>query len=162
MLSGVMQGVNDPTLLGAVRTQAGALNVRGNGRIEAAAGQAAAISMRGIPAVVRLSEQSSVTGNIVMEYEAGGWASESARVRLYVQDQAEVNGNVLYGGYLRLQDQARINGNIANGGFNGTRLDMLGGEVAGHVAFGGLTTISSTCPAVRFSAASVALPAMWT
>lgn len=27
---GVVQGVNDPTLLGAVRTQAGALNVTGN------------------------------------------------------------------------------------------------------------------------------------
>lgn len=135
---GVVQGVNDPTLLGAVRTQAGALNVTGNGRIEAGAGQSTAISMRGYPAVVRLSDQSSVTGNIVMEFEAGGWASESAPVRLYLQDQAEVNGDVLYGGYLRLQDQARINGNIANGGYNGTRLDMLGGEVTGHVAFGGL------------------------
>ncbi len=51
---GVVQGVNDPTLLGAVRTQAGALNVRGNGRIEAGAGQSTAISMRGVPAVVRL------------------------------------------------------------------------------------------------------------
>lgn len=135
---GVVQGVNDPTLLGAVRTQAGTLNVSGNGRIEAGAGQGTAISMRGNPAVVSLSDQASVTGNVVMDFNAGSWGSESSPVRLYVQDQAEINGNVRYGGYMRLQDQARINGNITNGDNASMRLDMLGGEVTGAVSFGGL------------------------
>lgn len=135
---GVVQGVNDPTLLGAVRTQAGALNVRGNGRIEAGAGQGTAISMRGFPAIVRLSEQATVTGNVVMEFNASGWREESSPVRLHVQDQAQINGNVVYAGYMRLQDQARINGNIINADNGSIRLDMAGGEVTGAVAFGGL------------------------
>lgn len=135
---GVVQGVNNPALLGAVRTQSGALNVRGNGRIEAGAGQSTAISMRGNPAVVRLSDQASVTGNIFIDGNAGTWSSEASPVRLYVEGQAEVNGNVLYGGYMRLQDQARIGGDIRNGGDASMRLDMAGGEVAGAVSFGGL------------------------
>nr|WP_298725940.1 PEP-CTERM sorting domain-containing protein [uncultured Steroidobacter sp.] len=135
---GVVQGVNDPTVLGAVRTQAGTLNVRGNGRIEAGAGQSTAISMRGNPAIVRLSEQASVTGNVVMEFTPAGWSTESSSVQLHVQDQAEINGNLVYAGYVRLQDQARINGNISNGDNGSIRLDMLGGEVAGTVTFGGL------------------------
>src|SRR5688572_20375978 len=46
---GVVQGVNDPTVLGAVRTQAGTMNVRGTGQIVAGAGQSTAISMQGYP-----------------------------------------------------------------------------------------------------------------
>src|SRR4051812_4617061 len=56
---GVVQGVVDPSLRGAVRTQAGTLNVTGNGQIIGAAGQNA-IFMRGTPAVVRLQDQATV------------------------------------------------------------------------------------------------------
>lgn len=127
---GVIQGVNDPTLLGAVRTQAGTLNVSGNGRIEAGVGQEVAISMRGNSATVRLSDQAIVNGNVVMDFTAG--------TRLFVEDQAEINGNVRYAGYIQLQDQGRINGNIVNADNGSIRLNMSGGEVAGAVSFGGL------------------------
>lgn len=127
---GVIQGVNDPTLLGAVRTQAGTLNVTGNGRIQAGVGQEVAISMRGNSATVRLSDQATVNGNVVMDFTAG--------TRLFVADQAEINGNVRYAGYLQLQDQGRINGNIVNADNGSIRLNMSGGDVTGVVSFGGL------------------------
>ncbi|MFC4308116.1 PEP-CTERM sorting domain-containing protein [Steroidobacter flavus] len=127
---GVVQGVNDPTLLGAVRTQAGTLNVSGNGRIEAGVGQEVAISMRGQPATVRLSDQATVNGNVVMDYTVG--------THLIVQNQATINGNVRYAGYIDLHDQGRINGNIVNAENGSIRLNMTGGEVAGAVSFGGL------------------------
>jgi cytoskeletal protein CcmA (bactofilin family) len=127
---GVIQGVNDPTLLSAVRTQAGTLNVTGNGRIQAGVGQEVAINMRGQPGSVRLSDQATVNGNVVMDITAG--------TRLIVEDQAEINGNVRYGGYIELHDQGRINGNIVNADHGSIRLTMSGGEVAGAVSFGGL------------------------
>lgn len=127
---GVIQGVNDPALLGAVRTQAGTLNVSGNGRIQAGVGQQVAISMRGNSATVRLSDQATVNGNVVMDFTAG--------TRLFVADQAQINGNVRYAGYLQLQDQGRINGNIVNADNGSIRMNMTGGDVAGAVVFGGL------------------------
>lgn len=136
---GVVQGTNATFALGAVHTRAGTLNVTGNGQIIAGAGQAAAISMRGVPAVVRLQDQSSVTGNIVMEFNTPGWQSEATALnRLYVEDQASVTGDVFYANFIRIQDQARIDGNIRNADNGSISLDMRGGVVTGQVQFGGL------------------------
>jgi hypothetical protein len=135
---GVVQGVNDPSVLGAVRTQAGTLNVTGNGQIIGAAGQNA-ISMQGYPAVVRLQDRSTVTGNIVMEYNTPGWRNEAtAQTRLYLQGQSVVNGDLLYANFIRIEDDARLNGDLRHAPNGSISLDMRGGEIAGVVDFGTL------------------------
>jgi len=136
---GVVQGTTATFALGAVHTRAGALNVRGNGQIVAGAGQTAAISMRGLPSVVTLRDQSSVTGNIVMEFNTSGWRTEAtATNRLYVQDRAVVNGDVIYANFMRIQDDARIEGSIRNADNGSISLDMRGGTVTRQVVMGGL------------------------
>lgn len=138
---GTVRGVNDPGLgiyNAAVRTRAGTLNVNGTGRIIAASGQQA-INMTGNPSTVRLSNNAAVTGSIVNEFTLPGWRDEStALVKLYLEDQARVTGNVRYSGYMRMEDNARVLGSIVNPDNGSYSLDMRGGLVTGQVVMGGL------------------------
>lgn len=138
---GTIRGVNDPSLgmyNAAARTRHGNLNVTGTGRIIAGTGQYA-INMTGTPSVVRLSDNASVVGDIVNEFNLSGWTSESvSQVRLYLEGSARVNGNVRYAGFMRMQDNARITGSIINPGNGSYALDMIGGIVTGQVVMGGL------------------------
>lgn len=138
---GTIRGVNDPSLgifNAAARTRHGTLNVTGTGRIIAAAGQDA-INMTGTPSVVRLSDYARVSGNIVNDFTAAGWESEStSQIKLYLEDRARVNGNIRYAGFMRIQDTAQVIGNIVNGNSGGYSLDMRGGLVTGQVIMGGL------------------------
>jgi hypothetical protein len=138
---GTIRGVNDPSLgmfNAAARTRQGTLNVTGTGRVVAASGQHA-ISMTGNPSTVRLSDNASVVGNIVNDFTLPGWSAESTSlVKLYLEDQARVNGNVRYAGYMRMEDNARITGSIINADNGNYALDMRGGMVTGQVVMGGL------------------------
>jgi hypothetical protein len=138
---GTIRGVSDPSLgiyNAAVRTRAGTLNVNGTGRVIAAAGQDA-ISMTGNPSVVRLSNYARVSGNIVNEFTLPGWRSESTSlVKLYLEDNARVTGNIRYAGYMRIEDSAQVVGSIINPSNGSYSLDMRGGLVTGQVQMGGL------------------------
>ena len=133
---GVVQGVSPS--LSAVRVQKGTLDISGTGRIFAAAGQESAINALGEGSVVRLREQGSVTGNIEQHSHLPGWENEAtARNRLYIQDQAVVNGDLRYSGYFRMQDDAVINGSIRSPSAGNLRLDMLDGTVNGELNMSG-------------------------
>lgn len=138
---GTIRGVNDPSLgmyNAAARTRHGTLNVNGTGRIVAAAGQDA-INMTGSPSVVRLSNFARVSGNIVNEVTFPGWYSESTSlVKLYLEDNARVNGDIRYAGFMRIEDSAQVIGNIVNPGNGSYSLDMRGGLVTGQVIMGSL------------------------
>ena len=137
---GTIRGVNDPSLgmyNAAARTRSGTLNVNGTGRIIAAAGQSA-INMTGNPSTVRLSNFARVSGNVVNEFTLPGWQSEStALVKLYMEDNARVTGNVRYSGYMRIEDSAQVIGSIVNPDHGSYSLDMRGGQVTGQVVMGG-------------------------
>jgi hypothetical protein len=136
---GVIRGVEHSgpyAYPGAVKTRPGSLDVVGNGRIIAGL-NSNAINMTGPGSVVTLRDHASITGDI---YSAiPGFGSESGGMgRLFIQDQAVVNGNLIYGSYVRIQDQALIRGDIRNQGFTNVNLDMRGGTVAGTLSLGGL------------------------
>jgi hypothetical protein len=138
---GVIRGVDGPdpgAFPGAIRTRRGNLDVVGNGRIVAAPNQSA-ISMSGAGSVVRLRDRASVVGDITSLFTLPGYDDEKTALgRLYVEDQAVVNGNLIYANFVRIQDQALIHGDV-QGAFNATMtLDMRGGTVAGALRLGGL------------------------
>jgi hypothetical protein len=133
---GVIRGV-EPSgpFSGAVRTRSGSLDVVGSGRIIAGL-NTNAINMTGSGSVVTLRDRASITGDIYSAVPSYG--SESSGQGLFIQDHAVVNGNLVYGNYVRIQDDALILGDVRDQGFTNVNLDMRGGTIAGSVALGGL------------------------
>jgi hypothetical protein len=135
---GVIRGVESTgtAFPGAVKTRLGSLEVADNGRIIAGVNQNA-INMTGGGSVVRLRDHASITGDIVSALPA--LTDEATALgRLYIQDHAVVNGNLIYGSFVRIQDQALILGDVRGYGNTNVNLDMRGGTVAGALQLGGL------------------------
>lgn len=127
----------DPT----VRIRSGQVDVVGNGRVIAGPRQPPythlppqAMLLRGL-STVRLQDQATVVGEIYSDLSSG-WKDESASVRLYLQDQALLDGSLNYSGYVRIQDQAMIRGGIGNAVYGNIGIDMSGGLVTGSVRLG--------------------------
>jgi hypothetical protein len=128
----------DPT----VRIRSGEVDVIGNGRVIAGPRQPPythlppqAMLLRGL-STVRLQDQATVVGEIYSDLSSG-WKDESASVKLYLQDQSLVDGNIEYSGYLRIKDQAIVRGNIGNAVYGNIGVDMSGGGlVTGSVRLG--------------------------
>lgn len=124
----------------AVRVRSGQVDITGTGRVVAGPRQPPylprqALVLGGGTTTVRLQDQATVVGEIYSEY-GSHWPSESASVRLFLQDQSMVDGNISYSGYVRIQDQAKVRGGIGNSVIGNIGIDMAGGVVMGSVHLG--------------------------
>jgi hypothetical protein len=137
---GVVRG-GDP----AVRLRAGEVDVTGTGRVIAGPRQPPNTHLppqamwlgdfSGRSSTVRLQDQATVVGEIFSDLSSG-WKDESASIKLYLQDQAMVDGGINYSGYLRIEDQALVRGSIGNAVNGNIGIDMSGGLVTGVVRLG--------------------------
>ena len=126
----------------AVRIRTGELDVTGTGRVIATTNPPPnshlpprALWLGGGRSTVRLQDQATVVGDIFSDLSSG-WADESASVRVYLQDQALVDGGFNYSGYLRIEDQAVVRGSIGNAVNGNIGVNMAGGLVTGVVRLG--------------------------
>lgn len=117
-------------MTGPVRVYQGALDVTGTGRVTGS------IGLGGGTSTARFQDQATIFGEITSDSSLW-WNDESrATVRLYLEDQSMVVGNVNYSGYLRIQDQAIVSGNVSNVVTGNIGIDMSGGLVTGMVYLG--------------------------
>lgn len=118
---GLIRGSGDSggVFSAALRTRRGTAEVRGTGRVIAAPNQDA-INMTGSGSAVWLRDQAQVLGNI---------GNITVPAQLYIQDQAVVNGDIVYGGLLRIEDQALIFGDVMNSNLGNLNLEMRGGVI---------------------------------
>lgn len=125
-INGVINGFEP-----ALRTWYGTAEIVGNGQV-IADGTQNAIRLGSGYSAVWLRDQALVQGNIDMNYSP--WYEEATAVtRLYLKNQAVVEGTITAGGYLAIEDQAVVTGGIGSPAFGNARIDVRGGTVAGSM-----------------------------
>jgi len=129
---GVVAGT-PPEQQGAVKVVRGQLDVVGNGVISNG-GNPNAINLNspgGGPVLVRIGEQATINGNIRGGLP-GEWSNEAtASHRVYIRNNAVVNGDISMGGYLQIADNATVTGDIGDPSPGSLFLDIQGGTIEG-------------------------------
>ena len=120
----------ESTVQGGVHTRVGSTEVVGHGRVQG-------MRLGGGRSVVWLRDQSLVQGEVVAEFSPG-MDEATALMRIYLEDQAIINGNIRPSGYLRIEDQALVTGSIFNTAFGNLGIDMRGGVIGGDVQMSSL------------------------
>jgi len=134
---GVIRASAENYMSAPIYVRSGTVNIGGNSRVIASNGEwAINVLAPGLPQpTVRIGDQAFIDGGIWQGNAA--WRDEATASKLYIQDQAIVNGDLRYSGYVRIEDQALINGRIATPDTGNMNLDMRGGVVTGDLFMGG-------------------------
>jgi hypothetical protein len=140
---GVVRGTADPSLEsyndGAIRTSnssSNSITIEGSGRVIAGSGQHA-LNLGDMGSVVRIKDNAFVSGNIFNDRYTPFWQTESGSWhRLYLSDNARVDGNVTFPGYTQISGNSVITGNVYGHSGN-VNFNMSGGTVEGTLALAG-------------------------
>ena len=141
---GVVRGVDDPALPmygdGAIRTSnssSNSITVEGSGRVIAGSDQHA-LNLGNLGSVVRIKDNAFIDGNIFSDGVSPGWRSEAdSWHRLYLSDNARVDGNVTFAGYAQMSGNSIITGNVGPLINSNINFNLSGGTVQGSLALGG-------------------------
>jgi hypothetical protein len=141
---GVVRGTDDPNLSlnndGAIRTSnlsSNSITVEGNGRVVAGSDQQA-LNLGNLGSVVRIKDNAFIDGNIFNDGVSPGSYDESRYLhRLYLSDNARVNGNVQFPGWVRMSGNSVIAGNVTTAFNSDINFNIDGGTVEGYIQLAG-------------------------
>ena len=141
---GIVRGTDDPSLPswgdGAIRTSnssSNSITVEGNGRVIAGSDQHA-LNLGNLGSVVRLKDNAFIDGNIFNDGVSPGWYDEDRSLhRLYLSDNARVDGNVQFPGWVHMSGNSLITGNVTAAFSSNISFNIEGGTVEGSLALGG-------------------------
>jgi hypothetical protein len=141
---GVVRGTDDSSLPswadGAIRTSnsnSNSITIEGSGRVIAGSDQHA-LNLGNMGSVVRIKDNAFIDGNIFNDQVSPGWQNESRSLhRLYLSDNARVDGNVTFPGYVQMSGNSVITGNVNALINSNVNFNIDGGTVEGFIQLAG-------------------------